>query len=265
MPNTVLHAMVHAVSRPHGMILVTGPTGSGKTTTLYSALSTRDIRAEKVVTVEEPVEYQLEGVTQVPVHRQAGVTFASALRSILRQDPDVVMVGEMRDTETAEIAIQAAMTGHLVFSTLHTNDAIGALPRLFDLGVAPYLVSATLTAVLAQRLVRIACPKCKLAAAPRDDVVAIQRAVAPELSEAAFVCANGCDACRGTGFAGRVGIFEMVLVDDSLRAAIIRSAPESEFRAIAAARGYRPMIADGVAKAAAGITTMDEVLRVCNA
>jgi len=265
MPDTILHATVHAISRPHGMILVTGPTGSGKTTTLYSALSTRNIRAEKVVTVEEPVEYQLEGVTQVPVHRQAGVTFASALRSILRQDPDVVMVGEMRDTETAEIAIQAAMTGHLVFSTLHTNDAVGALPRMFDLGVAPYLVSATLTAVLAQRLVRIACPKCKVPEEPRDSVLAIQHAVAPEVSQAAFVRANGCDACRGTGFTGRIGIFEMVLVDDTLRAAITRGAPESEFRAIADARGYRPMIADGVVKAAAGITTMDEVLRVCNA
>lgn len=265
MPANILQEMADAISRPHGMVLVTGPTGSGKTTTLYSALRRRDIRAEKVVTVEDPVEYQLEGVTQVPVHRQAGVTFASALRSILRQDPDVVMIGEMRDTETAEIAIQASMTGHLVFSTLHTNDAIGALPRLFDLGIAPYLVAATLTAILAQRLVRIACPECKSPEAPRHEIVAIQRSAVPDMSNANFVRANGCAACRGTGFRGRVGIFELIAVDDALRTAIARGAPSSELQAIADARGYQSMIADGVAKAAAGVTTMDEVLRVCNA
>ena len=265
MPDTILREMAIAIDRPHGMVLVTGPTGSGKTTTLYSALRRRDIRAEKVVTVEDPVEYQLEGVTQVPVHRQAGVTFASALRSILRQDPDVVMIGEMRDTETAEIAIQASMTGHLVFSTLHTNDAIGALPRLFDLGIAPYLVAATLTAILAQRLVRIACPGCKSPEEPRDEVLVMQHTVAPEVRGANFVRANGCTACRGTGFKGRIGIFELVSVGDALRAAIARGAPRAELQALADARGYRPMVADGIAKAATGITTMDEVLRVCNA
>jgi general secretion pathway protein E len=265
MPDEILRAMTTAIDRPHGMVLVTGPTGSGKTTTLYSALRRRDIRSEKIVTVEDPVEYQLEGVTQVPVHRQAGVTFASALRSILRQDPDVVMIGEMRDTETAEIAIQASMTGHLVFSTLHTNDAIGALPRLFDLGVAPYLVAATLTAIMAQRLVRIACPKCKSADEPERDLMELQHRIAPEISSFEFVRANGCTACRGTGFKGRIGIFEMVSVDDVLQAAIARGAQKAELRALADERGYRPMVADGIAKAAAGITTMDEVLRVCNA
>ncbi|MES2360152.1 MAG: ATPase, T2SS/T4P/T4SS family [Gemmatimonadota bacterium] len=219
----------------------------------------------KIVTVEDPVEYQLDGVTQVPVHRQAGVTFASALRSILRQDPDVVMIGEMRDTETAEIAIQASMTGHLVFSTLHTNDAVGALPRLFDLGVAPYLVAATLTAVMAQRLVRIACPQCKIAEKPRSEIVAIQERVAPEISSREFVRSNGCAACRGTGFRGRIGIFEMVSMDESLRTAISKGASRVELESLADGRGYRPMIADGIAKAAAGITTVDEVLRVCDA
>ncbi len=265
MPRSILHDMIAAIDRPHGMVLVTGPTGSGKTTTLYSALRRRDIQSEKIVTVEDPVEYQLDGVTQVPVHRQAGVTFASALRSILRQDPDVVMIGEMRDTETAEIAIQASMTGHLVFSTLHTNDAVGALPRLFDLGVAPYLVAATLTAVMAQRLVRIACPQCKTAEKPRSEIVAIQERVAPEISSREFVRSNGCAACRGTGFRGRIGIFEMVSMDESLRTAISKGASRVELESLADGRGYRPMIADGIAKAAAGITTVDEVLRVCNA
>lgn len=265
MPDSILREMTDAIDRPHGMVLVTGPTGSGKTTTLYSALRRRDIQAEKVVTVEDPVEYQLEGVTQVPVHRQAGVTFASALRSILRQDPDVVMIGEMRDTETAEIAIQASMTGHLVFSTLHTNDAIGAMPRLFDLGIAPYLAAATLTAIMAQRLVRIACPECKSPDVPRAEIIAIQRSVAPEVAQPDFVRVAGCPACRGTGFKGRIGIFEMISVDDAMRAAISKGASRSELHALAAAHGYRPMVADGVVKAAAGITTMDEVMRVCNA
>jgi len=265
MPDGILREMGSAIDRPHGMLLVTGPTGSGKTTTLYSALRRRDIRSEKVVTVEDPVEYQLEGVTQVPVHRQAGVTFASALRSILRQDPDVVMIGEMRDTETAEIAIQASMRGHLVFSTLHTNDAIGALPRLLDLGIAPFLVAATLTAILAQRLVRIACPQCKSPSEPGAELAALPHGVALEIHNGDFVRVNGCAACRGTGFKGRIGIFEMVSVDDALRAAVAKGAPRAELQRIADATGYRPMIADGIAKAAAGITTMDEVLRVCNA
>jgi len=265
MPDDIMREMSSAIDRPHGMVLVTGPTGSGKTTTLYSALRRRDIRSEKVVTVGDPVEYQLEGVTQVPVHRQAGVTFASALRSILRQDPDVVMIGEMRDTETAEIAIQASMTGHLVFSTLHTNDAIGALPRLFDLGVAPYLVAATLTVIQAQRLVRIACSECKSSCGLRDELIDLQRSVAPEIPVADFVRTNGCLSCRGTGFKGRIGIFEIVAVDDAMRAAIARSPSRAELKSLADERGYRSMLADGIAKAARGITTMDEVLRVCNA
>lgn len=199
MPASILGEMLRSIDRPHGMILVTGPTGSGKTTTLYSALRRRDVRADKVVTVEDPLEYQLDGVTQVPVHRQAGVTFASALRPILRQDPDVVLIGEMRDTETAEVAIQAAMTGHLVFSTLHTNDAVGALPRLFDLWIAPYLAAATVTAILAQRLVRVVCGECKSAEQPREDVLAQVRAHCPESDTGEYVRANGCNACRDTG------------------------------------------------------------------
>lgn len=264
MPELIHREMAASIDRPHGMVLVTGPTGSGKTTTLYSALRRRDVRSEKIVTVEDPVEYQLEGITQVPVHQQAGVTFSSALRSILRQDPDVVMIGEMRDMETAAIAIQASMTGHLVFSTLHTNDAIGALPRLFDLGIAPYLVAATLTAILAQRLVRIACPQCKTTAKLRDILIAVQQSVSAGASGGDFVQVNGCIACRGTGFKGRIGIFEMVSIDEEMRNAIAKGASRAELQSLAEERGYRRMIEDGVAKAAAGVTTMDEVLRVCN-
>ena len=234
MPPDILAGVAAIAARPHGMLLVTGPTGSGKTTTLYAALARRDAGAEKIVTVEDPVEYQLPGITQMPVHRQAGVTFGGALRSILRQDPDVVMIGEMRDAETAEVAVQAAMTGHLVFSTLHTNDAAGAIPRLIDLGVPPYLVAATVDAVLAQRLVRRRCEVCG---------------------------GDGCARCRQTGFRGRVGIFELLPVTRELKAAITRGATHAELAALAAAAGFRPMREDGEAKVRAGVTTQEEVLR----
>jgi general secretion pathway protein E len=235
MPPDVFDGVSLLASRPHGLVLVTGPTGSGKTTTLYAALQSRDSLAEKIVTVEDPVEYQLPGVTQVPVHRQAGVTFSSALRSILRQDPDVVMIGEMRDTETAEIAVQAAMTGHLVFSTLHTNDAVGAIPRLLDLGVPEYLVAATVEGVLAQRLVRTICKECR---------------------------GTGCKVCRGTGFKGRVGVFELVQINDVLRDAITRRDSRDCLRRLATEAGMRPMAQDADAKVRAGLTTPDEVRRV---
>jgi Type II secretory pathway, ATPase PulE/Tfp pilus assembly pathway, ATPase PilB len=235
MPSDILDGVMRLAMRPHGLVLVTGPTGSGKTTTLYAALQSRDSLAEKIVTVEDPVEYQLAGVTQVPVHRQAGVTFSSALRSILRQDPDVVMIGEMRDSETAEIAVQAAMTGHLVFSTLHTNDAIGAIPRLLDLGVPEYLVAATVEGVLAQRLVRTVCGECQ---------------------------GNGCSACRRTGYRGRVGVFELVSMNDELRDAVTRRASRDTLRRLASEAGMRPMNEDASAKVRAGLTTAEEVRRV---
>ena len=236
MPEGVLERMRRLAARSHGMLLVTGPTGSGKTTTLYSALALRDALAEKIITVEDPVEYQLAGIAQVPVHRQAGVTFAAALRSILRQDPDVIMVGEMRDPETAEIAVQAAMTGHLVFSTLHTNDAVGAIPRLLDLGVPDYLVAATVDGVLAQRLVRRLCPECRTEYAPRPEAVA--RLAAGATPPERFVRGAGCPACRGTGFRGRLGIFELVEIDDGLREALVRRASRSELRELALAAGH---------------------------
>lgn len=244
---------------PHGMVLVTGPTGSGKTTTLYSALRLRDADAEKVITIEDPVEYQLAGITQVPVHTQAGVTFATALRSILRQDPDVLMVGEMRDGETAALAVQAAMTGHLVFSTLHTNDALGAIPRLIDLGVPTYLVAATLHAVMAQRLVRRICRECKAADEPH---VIDPKLVPPQIRTASFSRGRGCAACRGTGYQGRIGVFELVVLTEALRDAIGRASPRRDLEALATASGWQPFADDAWSKAAAGETTIDEVLRV---
>lgn len=256
---TVLGGMAQLSAKPHGMLLVTGPTGSGKTTTLYASLQRRDSAREKIVTVEDPIEYQLPGITQMPVHRQSGVTFAAALRAILRQDPDVVMIGEMRDQETAEISIQAAMTGHLVFSTLHTNDAISAIPRLVDLGVPEYLVAATLEGVLAQRLVRRICPDCRADYVPNPDtmsLVARQSAGGIRLSRGV-----GCPACRGTGYRGRVGLFELVIITDALRDAIAEGAPSSRLRALAEGGGLMTLLSDGWQKVRMGWTTVEEVAR----
>jgi len=259
--------------RPNGILLATGPTGSGKTTTLYAALGLRDPAAEKIVTVEDPVEYHLPGVTQVPVQPKAGVTFAAALRSLLRQDPDVLMIGELRDGETAAIAVQAALTGHLVFATLHTNDAAAALPRLRDLGVEAYLVAGTVEGVLAQRLVRRICPACREVAHPDPALLALAqgtpaavpgvtplhqaRAPVPTLYRGA-----GCAQCRGTGFRGRTAIAELLVLSEPLRQAVLAGASLSALRAEARATGLVPLRADGWQKALAGITTVEEVLRV---
>jgi general secretion pathway protein E len=260
MPEGVFARFERLARKPHGMLLVTGPTGSGKTTTLYAALALRDRAAEKVVSVEDPVEYQVPGVTQVPVHRTAGVTFAAALRSILRQDPDVVMVGETRDPETAEIAVQAAMTGHLVFSTLHTNDAVGAIPRLLDLGVPEYLIASTVEGILAQRLVRKRCDRCLEEYRPSPDAVARLSAGLPVPGR--FYRGAGCAACRGTGFRGRAGVFELLVMNDGLRDLVVRRAPRSELAAAAVDAGMRPLRADGWDKVIQGLTTVEEVLRV---
>jgi type II secretory ATPase GspE/PulE/Tfp pilus assembly ATPase PilB-like protein len=259
----VWSSMTQLSSAAHGLVLVTGPTGSGKTTTLYAALARRNAAVEKIITVEDPIEYQLSGITQMPVHRQAGVTFAAALRAILRQDPDVVMIGEMRDQETAEIAIQAAMTGHLVFSTLHTNDAISAVPRLVDLGIPEYLIAATLQGVLAQRLVRRVCEACRESYAPAAEHVAfMSEGGAPTTS---LTRGAGCRACRGTGFRGRVGVFELVRVDAQLRDAIVAREPRSALAALASRAGFTPLRADGWDKARRGLTTIEEVIRVIQA
>ncbi len=260
MPADILGRIQAIATRPHGMLIATGPTGSGKTTTLYAALQARDASREKIVTVEDPIEYQLGGVTQVPVQRQTDVTFASALRAILRQDPDVLMIGEMRDHETAEIAVQAAMTGHFVFSTLHTNDATAAVPRLLDLGIPEYLINATLEAVLAQRLVRRVCGSCRVSYTPDPQQVAAlcgKPVSARRLSRGA-----GCPACRGTGFQGRVGIFELMVVDDALREVLASRPSRWQLRESAMLHGMRPMREDAWAKVERGVTTVEEVLRV---
>jgi general secretion pathway protein E len=260
MPPEMRRKVEVLAARPHGLLLVTGPTGSGKTTTLYACLAGRHAATEKIITVEDPVEYQLPGVTQVPVQRQAGITFASALRSILRQDPDVLMVGEMRDSETADIAVQSAMTGHLVFSTLHTNDAVGAIPRLLDLGVPAFLIAATLEAVLSQRLVRRVCPSCTDTRPVSAEKLALLGT--PESDEIVESFGRGCTACRGTGFRGRAGIFELMTVSDDLRDAIAGGHSRNELRNIAEESGMAPLRWDGCRKVREGVTTIDEVLRV---
>jgi len=246
--------------RPHGILLATGPTGSGKTTTLYAALGLRQRTAEKIITVEDPVEYHLEGVTQVPVNVKAGMTFAGALRSILRQDPDVLMVGEMRDGETAAIAIQAALTGHLVFSTLHTSDAASALSRLVDLKVEPYLIAATLEGVLAQRLVRRICPECRERYSP--DPAAISLLALKPVGRLTLERGRGCSACRNTGYRGRTGIFELLVVTDDVRQQLLKVPNPSALRELAVAQGMVTLRRDGWSKVQAGITTVEEVLRV---
>jgi type II secretory ATPase GspE/PulE/Tfp pilus assembly ATPase PilB-like protein len=258
MPDGVFDAFAGAARRAHGIVLATGPTGSGKTTTLYAALQLRDAEREKLITVEDPVEYRLPSVTQMPVNRKADMTFAAGLRSILRQDPDVIMVGEMRDTETARIAVQAAMTGHLVFSTVHTNDAASAVTRLIDLGVEPYMLAATLQGVLAQRLVRRVCNHCAAWSTPGESLYALSPAVA---SDQQVRSGHGCAICRNTGFRGRVGIFEFLAVDEEIRAFVRESASEQRIREAARSRGVSAMRDDGWAKVCQGVTTPEEVLR----
>jgi general secretion pathway protein E len=266
MSEAVLASFARLIRLPHGILLVTGPTGSGKTTTLYGALRRINGPGVKIVTVEDPVEYQIEGLTQIPVAAKGGLTFASALRSILRHDPDIIMVGEMRDTETAEISIQAALTGHLVFSTLHTNDAPGGITRLADMGVEPYLVSATVRGLLAQRLVRMVCDECAEAYLP----------TAAELAQAApngtgsqsqparrlFRRGRGCDACAGTGYRGRTGLYELMVVSDEIRALVVAGSPLDQIRSLARAQGMVPLRDDGWTKVCSGVTTIDELLRV---
>lgn len=246
--------------RPAGMFLVTGPTGSGKSTTLHSMLGLRSHVSEKVITIEDPVEYTIDGIVQVPVHLPTGVTFASVLRSVLRQDPDVILVGEMRDSETAELAVQAALTGHMVFSTLHTTDALGAIPRLLDLGIAPFLLAATLEAMLAQRLVRVVCSACRERYVPSDAAQRLWEQSQREPME--FTRGRGCAECRGSGFRGRTGIFELLAIDSDFREAIAAGSARREFERLAESTGLRSMRLDGFDKVLQGHTTIEEVLRV---
>ncbi|MBN1421394.1 MAG: type II secretion system ATPase GspE [Planctomycetes bacterium] len=251
------------IAMAHGIILVTGPTGSGKTTTLYAALKEINSPDRNIITVEDPVEYQLPGVSQVQVSTKKGMTFATGLRSIVRQDPDVIMVGEIRDIETAGIAIQSALTGHLVFSTLHTNDAPGAVSRLLDLGVEPYLVNSSLLAVVAQRLVRRVCRACREAyAPPREELDAYELAPA-DLAEGALYRARGCAACQETGYSGRMGIYEILEIDDVVKEQIMQRASATAIKKSGIDRGrLRTLRQDGIAKAAMGLTTLVEVERI---
>ena len=248
------------IRRPHGILLVTGPTGSGKTTTLYAALDKINRPDLKIITVEDPVEYQLKGVNQIPVRPKIGLSFAAGLRHIVRQDPDVIMVGEIRDLETAEIAIQAALTGHLVFSTLHTNDAPGAVTRLQDMGCEPYLLSSVLTGVLAQRLVRRICQVCRAPDHP-DPAELLALGVADAAGVELFR-GKGCDECRGTGYRGRTGIYELFRITEEARSLIVRKAPAARSGATPSQHGMVTLREDGWAKACAGLTTVAEILRV---
>ncbi len=248
------------IHRPHGIVLVTGPTGSGKTTTLYAALDKINRPDLKIITVEDPVEYQLKGINQIPVRPKIGLSFASGLRHIVRQDPDVIMVGEIRDLETAEIAIQAALTGHLVFSTLHTNDAPGAVTRLQDMGCEPYLVSSVLSGVLAQRLVRRVCQACR--APDHPDPATLLALGVTDVAGVELFHGKGCDDCRGTGYRGRTGIYELFRITEEARSLVVRKAPAGEIRRLAVAQGMVTLREDAWAKACAGLTTVEEILRV---
>ncbi len=254
------HRFEALIKRPHGIVLVTGPTGSGKTTTLYGALDKINSPDLKIITVEDPVEYQLKGVNQIPVKSKIGLTFATGLRHIVRQDPDVILIGEIRDLETAEIAIQAALTGHLVFSTLHTNDAPGAITRLEDMGVEPYLVASVLEGVLAQRLVRRICQACRAPDTPNPadlEALGIAGALATRLWRG-----GGCDECRGTGYRGRTGIYELFPITEDARSLILRRAPSRDIRQQAIQNGMVTLRLDGWRKASEGLTTIEEILRV---
>ena len=255
-------AMARTCEAPHGIVLVTGPTGSGKTTTLYAALSRINDVQRKLITIEDPIEYHLRGINQIQVSTKTGLTFSRGLRSVLRHDPDVILVGEIRDTETADIAVQASLTGHLVFSTLHTNDAPGAITRLMDMGVEPYLVASSLEAVLAQRLVRVICPECHETYAPSAAERDLLRAELSEPVPEKLHRGVGCRECQGTGYRGRTGIFEMMPISDSTRELILRGASAGETRRHAVADGMRSLRRDGWRHVLAGHTTVEEVLRV---
>lgn len=262
-----LQQFIRWMNEPHGILLVTGPTGSGKSTTLYAGLEKANDRTRKIITVEDPVEYQMSGITQIQTQSDIGYTFARALRAILRQDPDIIMIGEIRDLETAEIAVQSALTGHMVLSTLHTNDSLSAFTRLLDMGVEPFLVASAVRAVQAQRLVRKLCDKCAIPTEPAQSFIEITekiKAGAPHLfqGKSRWRVAKGCPDCRGSGYRGRLGIYEFLEVTPQIQEAIMHQGTLAEMLKIARQQGYRNLREDGLIKAWRGLTSTDEVLRV---
>lgn len=261
LPEPVRQGVEAAIARPNGIVVVTGPTGCGKTTTLYSCLKRLNQTETKLLTVEDPVEYEIDGVMQVPVNNAAGLTFARALRTFLRQDPDIVMVGEIRDAETARIAIQAALTGHLVLTTLHTNDAVSAITRLVDMGIEPFLLASSVEAVIAQRLLRRNCPACRQPHFPSSETLTALGLPAGDTDRPTFQRGPGCAVCDGTGFRGRIGIFEFLRMTESLREAVAGGATLMELRRMAVAEGLTLLREAGLAAAQAGETTPEEVLR----
>lgn len=261
-PSDMLSRYDELIAQPYGMILVTGPTGSGKTSTLYTTLAKINSSENKIITLEDPVEYQMRGVNQIQVNPKIGLTFAGGLRSIVRQDPDIILVGEIRDRETAEIAVQSALTGHLLFSTLHTNDAAGAITRLLDMGVENFLLSSTLLGILAQRLVRVICPHCKTAVTPDAKLLRSMNLKPGEAERIQFFAGTGCEECRNTGFRGRTGIFEYLPVDEDIRKEINEKSSTEKIRTAAIRKGLVTLRQDGWRKVKEGITTIPEVLRV---
>jgi len=257
-----LNTLEELIRRPNGILFVTGPTGSGKTTTLYAALSRINSPDKNIVTIEDPVEYQLFGIAQIQVNPKIGLTFAHGLRSILRHDPDVILVGEVRDVETAEIAIQAAMTGHLVFSTLHTNDAASAITRLIDMGIEPFRIASVVRAIMAQRLVRVLCPECKEAYGPEPEALRDARIDPARIKGKAIYRGRGCPACAGTGYRGRTGIYETLSVSETIRQLIMRKADSATIFQKALEEGMKALQDDGAEKVLAGITTLEELIRV---
>ena len=261
MDDNMLKSFRTAIDRPNGIVLVTGPTGSGKTTTLYSSLTELNDIKDKLITTEDPVEYDIDGIIQIPIDSDVGVTFASCLRAILRQDPDTILVGEVRDLETAEIAIQAALTGHLVFSTLHTNDAPATVTRLKDMGIQPFMICATVEAILAQRLVRRVCTKCREEATVSSSMLYDLGMKEEDVQGKTFYKGTGCDNCNNTGYKGRIALFELMVINDTLREMIMGNASTDELRDEAQKFGMVPLREFGIAVAADGITTLDEVIR----
>jgi type IV pilus assembly protein PilB len=252
------------IKRPNGIFLVTGPTGSGKTTTLYAALNSLNRPDRKIITAEDPVEYYLPGINQVEVKHQIGLDFARIIRAMLRQAPNIILVGEIRDKETAEIAVQASLTGHLVFSTLHTNDAPSAITRLGDIGVPPFLIASSVIAIMAQRLVRCVCPKCREPYKPTGVEMRSAGLTSEKMHGASFQKGNGCKHCNNTGYRGRIGIFELVRMNTQLREMTFNREPTQRIRAKSRELGMRPLLEDGVLKALRGQTTLEEVLTTCH-